>query len=279
MSGAALVTGATGFLGRALKARLERAGRTVIAPGRGELSTAAAAAELLRRAKPRTIFHLAADARPDASIDELLEPVVGIGARLAHHAREAGVERFVAAGSFFTRRSGGAEYDPVSPYAAAKKALEDLLAWYASDGLRAASVCLYDVYGPGDSRPKLLNALADSARTGRKLELTPGEQELDLLHVDDAADALIAAEAALGDAAPGRLHEWCAASGERRTLRRLLAEFKEATGLEPAAALGAKAYRPREVMRPWAGPAVPGWKPRIPLKEGLRRVYGAAARA
>jgi len=33
---------------------------------------------------------------------------------------------------------------------------------------------------------------------------------------------------------------------------------------------GARSYREREVMLPWAGPTVPGWQPCISLENGLR---------
>lgn len=233
---------------------------------------------IFARHKPATVFHLAAaGAKGSEDLDEIVDANVRLGAQLADAACLSGVECFIAAGSYFTRRGGTDAYQPVSLYAAAKKAFEALLTYYVqAHGLKAAVLCLYDIYGPDDPRPKLLNLLAESARTGRELKLSPGDQELDLLHVDDAAAAFLAAEAALGrETGPG-LKEWCASSGQRLSVRALVELFCARTGLAPRVKFGGKPYRAREVMRPWSGPPVPAWAPRVPLPEGLGRVYGLA---
>ena len=281
-----LVTGATGFLGRALTRRLLALGRPVVALTRAgsDLSSlkdavvelydgdGARLLSIVEERKPETVFHLAAAS--EGGVDEIVKANVLLGAQLAEACVKAGVEKLIAAGTFFTRRSGGDDYDPVSLYAATKKAQEAVFDYYVrAHGLKAAIVCLYDLYGPGDERPKLLNLLARSA-AGPELALSPGDQELDVVHVDDAVEALLAAEKA---ASPGPLREWCASSGKRVTVKRLVELFRRETGLSPKVAFGAKPYRDREVMKPWAGVPVPGWKPAIPLEEGLRRVYGGKA--
>jgi hypothetical protein len=45
---------------------------------------------------------------------------------------------------------------------------------------------------------------------------------------------------------------------------------EQATGTALAASWGARPYRAREVMTPWAGgEPLPGWRAAIPLEEGL----------
>lgn len=293
----AVVTGASGFLGRALATRLKADGREVIALLRDGSDdsklrgievmrhdgTTGDLRRLLEKAGAETVFHLAAfvagDARPEEDLEPLIRSNVLFGAQLAEACARTGAFKLVSAGTYYERR-GGAGYDPVSLYAATKRAMNDLLEYYArATKVRAASLVLYDTYGPGDERPKLLNLLAQHAASGEPLKLSPGEQRLDLLHADDACSAFLAAEKALSSSSELGVHEWCASSGERVTLRQLVSLFEEATGLKVPAELGGKPYREREVMHPYQGPQVPGWKAEIPLKEGLRRVYGAKARA
>lgn len=295
---AVLVTGASGFLGKALVRRLVRDGRPVIAVLRPDSDptglemavierhdgTTTDLRRIVEKHRPETVFHLAtlcsSDTRSEDEIEPLIRSNVLFGVQLAEACVRAGTTKFINAGTYYERRGGIETYDPVSLYAATKKAFRDLLEYYANaTSLRVATMTLYDTYGPGDERPKLLNLLSRHAASGEPISLSPGEQLIDLIHADDASAAFLRVETLLGEASEPRAKEWCAVSGERRTLRALVALFKEATGLSPDVRFGAKAYRDREVMKPWQGETVPGWKPVIPLKEGLRLVYGAAARA
>lgn len=291
----ALVSGASGFLGKNLVRRLLDDGRPVVAvlrrdsDGAGLVGaalerhdgTTADLRRIVEKHRPGSVFHLAALISGEQSTDEV-EPLVRsnvlFGVQLAEACATAGAVKFVNVGTYFERRSGSETYDPVSLYAATKRAFRDILEYYAiATPLRAATVTLYDTYGPGDRRPKLLNLLASHAASGEPILLSPGEQLLDMLHIDDVCAAMLRAEALLGETGEPRAREWCASSGERVSLRSLVDIFKEATGLSPEVRFGGRPYREREVMTPWLGEPVPGWKPGIPLKEGLRRVYGAAA--
>jgi nucleoside-diphosphate-sugar epimerase len=293
----ALVTGASGFLGRNLVRLLLASGRPVVAVLREDSNDIGLSGamverhdgstdrlvEIVKAYKPETAFHLAAlvaGEKDEPPIEPLIRSNVLLGTQLAEACLQGRCHKLVAAGTYFERKSGTEAYDPVSLYAATKRAYRDILEYYArATPLRAAVVSLYDVYGPNDGRPKLLNLLAQTAASGETLKMSPGEQRLDLVHVDDAAAALLKAERALSEQTEPVLREWCAASGERVSLKRLVELFAESTGLAPKIEFGGRPYREREVMNPYLGELVPGWKPEIPLKEGLRRVYGAAARA
>ena len=99
----------------------------------------------------------------------------------------------------YSQHYGGRAYSPVSLYAATKQAFQDILQFYCEvRGLRAVTLELPDTYGPDDKRPKLFSLLDRVARSGETLQMSPGEQLLDLLHVDDvvhgyevAADGLL----------------------------------------------------------------------------------------
>ena len=97
------------------------------------------------------------------------------------------------------------------------------------------------------------------------MEMTDGSQLIDLVHVDDAVDALLAT--AVAPAGP----TYGARGDGAITLRELVDRFQHATGLTLDVRWGARPARPREMLRPWmtADPP-PGWSPRVRLDDGLR---------
>ena len=159
-------------------------------------------------------------------------------------------------------------------YAATKQAFEALLAFYAETAaLRAVTLRLFDTYGPGGRRQKLFRLLATCAREGTELAMSAREQLLDVVYIDDVVQALLlAAQRVLSAQAPA--HEiYAVGSGQPRPLREVVEQYGRACGRPLRVQWGARPYRPREVMVPWAaGRPVPGWRPRVGLEEGLRRM-------
>lgn len=47
------------------------------------------------------------------------------------------------------------------------------------------------MYGENDKRPKLLNKLCQIAGTQQTLDISPGEQMLDLIHISDVCSAYL----------------------------------------------------------------------------------------
>lgn len=285
----ALVTGATGFVGRHLVRRLVADGWSVDALVRGPGREVAEGARahpvpvdvdgliaLVADLRPVTCFHLATAFRGvhvPADIAPMVEANVGFGTMLAEAVSRAGDCRFVNTGTVW-QHYDARPYSPVSLYAATKQALADVLVFYAEvEGLDVVTLELTDTYGPGDTRPKLLPVLARAAHEGTTLELTDGTQLIDLLHVSDAVSALLAA----ADAEPGATYG--ASSGGAITLRELVERFESVTGCSVDARWGVRPSRPREMLRPWmvSGPP-PGWAPAVSLEDGIRELVEAASR-
>jgi nucleoside-diphosphate-sugar epimerase len=113
--------------------------------------------------------------------------------------------------------------------------------------------------------------LIDSALSGDPLDLSPGEQILDLTHVDDIVSAFrIAAERQLASGEP--LFDDFLVSGERVSIRELIFTVSEAIGRPVPARLGALPYRAREVMVPVCASGdrrLPGWTAKRRLAEAL----------
>lgn len=133
MSGNIVVTGASGFIGRALVTRLERDGRGVVALSRAELATRDGTLES-RIASASCIVHLAARAHKKGR-DAEFEADVALTQFLARLAAATGVQRFVHMSSIgvlgastsdgpFTEATRPA---PAEPYARAKLRAEQAL--------------------------------------------------------------------------------------------------------------------------------------------------------
>jgi nucleoside-diphosphate-sugar epimerase len=193
----------------------------------------------------------------------------------------AGCTRFVNTGTYW-QHCNSAGYEPVDLYAATKQAFEDLLLYYHRvRGLSCVTLKLYDNYGPEDPRRKIVNLLIDSCLGGAPLDLSPGEQILDLTHIEDVTDAFMATADFVG-AAPAPIWDIGFVSGERMRLKDLVAAVQAACG-SPAPspiALGKRPYRTREIMEPVAGPAgaaLAGWTPRRRLAESLPSLIACRA--
>ena len=285
----ALVTGSTGFVGSHLVRRLTAEGWSVSRLLRDDLETATplagvddrrwdgstgGAVAAVAAAAPDVVFHLAAlfvAEHVTADVAPLVESNVLVGAQVAEAMLRAGCRLMVNTGTSWQRDAAGA-YGPVCLYAATKQAFEDLLDYYVSaEGFAAITLRLYDTYGPNDVRPKLVNALAAAQRSGTPLALSPGEQLVDLVHVDDVAAAFALAGRRLLDGGSG--HErFDVATGDLRSLREVVAAYGAAAGRPVPVRWGARPYRRREVMTPPAGTPLPGWQAQVSLDDGFRRL-------
>jgi nucleoside-diphosphate-sugar epimerase len=287
----ALVTGATGFVGAHLVRRLAAAGWDVHALVRprsdlGRLGPSVAHTHthdgttegligIVGAARPGIVIHLASlflAQHTPADVARLVASNVLFGTQLAEAMARHGVTRLLNTGTAW-QHFENRDYSPVNLYAATKQAFDAVLQYYVeAHGLRAVTLELYDTYGPDDPRPKLLTLLRQTASGQRLLAMSPGEQLLDLVHIDDVTEAYwLAAECLLADRVEG--HErYAVSSGAPRPLRDVVAVFEEAAGVSVPIRWGGRPYRPREVMRPWdRGRPVPGWRPRVGLLDGFRQ--------
>jgi len=298
----ALVTGATGFIGSRLVGHLLEDGWRVGALGRAQSLEAMprgvgrihyrgdteGVVEALQGFRPDAVFHLASqfvvEHRPE-QVEELIASNVLLGTQLLEGMKASGCTVLVNAGTAWQHLRerepwDGAGYRPVNLYAATKQAFEDIAAYYVETaGLRAVMLQLYDTYGPGDRRRKLVRVLLEAAATGTKLKMSAGEHLLDMVHVDDVCRAFVQAAAVAESMTLPGMQVYAVSGGERRSLRGMVEAVEEATGQKLEVEYGAQAYRTREVMHPWEGPQLPGWRPLIWLVEGLQAMAGSGADA
>jgi len=220
--------------------------------------------ELVQELKPDAIFHLASiHVEPDNFDDmmSMVETNVRVGTALLHGA--AACERkpvLVNAGSYW-QFTEDEEYSPKTFYAATKQAFHDLMLYFCRcHDVRAMTLVLYDSFGRDDTRPKLWTKLLH-APGGSRFPLTEGRQYIELVHVEDIADAFIHAAGMLmgGEGLNG---SYAVRSEERVTLREMLERWHRRAGLDLELEWGAIPYWSGQVFHPWRGEMLPGWYPK-----------------
>lgn len=231
---------------------------------------------LLAEHKPDIIVHTAAamDGGDDIkSAQNLIETNILKPACLLAAAKASGVRGFITVGTAWQHYDDAA-FNPVNLYAASKQGLDDILRYYAEAGMMAASLHMFDTYGPNDPRPKLVNLLFKLAQSGETLAMSPGEQEIDLIHTHDAARAFVmTVEQMLSGTHQGFVN-YAVSGGNPMPLKQLAALAQEISGKKINIEWGGREYRPREVMKTWrTGKAVPGWQPQVSVRDGLTAIW------
>jgi nucleoside-diphosphate-sugar epimerase len=290
-----LVTGAAGFVGRTLVSLLKRAGHepfALVRPGTDVACLDAlkipyyrddGVAKLSEGLRPFVPFdgviHLASffvSAHNEGDVSHLIESNVLFPARVIDAAVNLGAHWFIQTDTTWQHYNGKA-YSPVDLYAATKQAFDSVIQFYRETApVRFAALALSDTYGPNDTRPKLLNLWCKIAGTTQTMQMSSGLQRMELLYVDDIAEAfrLLAEHLGTGAAVP----DWpyTLDTGRYPTLREVALIFEKVTGKRLPIEWGARPMRPREMMIPWhSGLSVPGWRPATTLEDGIAKVYAS----
>lgn len=289
-----LVTGATGFVGRAVLPAVVGRFDEVHAVARNrpaespdgvvfhpaDVLDPVQAARLFAEVRPTHLLHLAWVAKPGAfwtspeNLDWLAASV-----RLLRAFAEAGGRRFVGVGTV-------AEYDwtalppdglcdesatplrPATLYGSAKDALCRTLAAFAKTaGLSWAWGRLFWLHGPHEPPGRLVSSVADALRSGWPAECSAGTQRRDFLHTSDAAAALAALTASPVEGVVN------IGSGRAVAVADLVTRFAERLGRPDLLRLGARPTPPGEppviaaTTRRLCDEV--GWSPRLGWEEGI----------
>jgi nucleoside-diphosphate-sugar epimerase len=209
-----LVTGASGFIGRACVGPLVARGFEVHAVSarpprdpdpraawhRHDLLAAGEAERLVDAVRPTHLLHMAWYAVPGKywTAPENTDWAAASTA-LAQAFARAGGRRFVGAGTCAEYAPSDRPCDerttPLAPttlYGASKQAVRAAVAALATDRFSSAWGRIFFLYGPHEDPSRLVPSVINALLDGREARCTAGTQVRDFMHVDDVGDAFAA---------------------------------------------------------------------------------------
>ncbi|DAB29788.1 MAG TPA: hypothetical protein CFH84_07505 [Sulfurimonas sp. UBA12504] len=210
-------------------------------------------------------------------IENLLSSNVKFGTELLEVSKISNVKWFINTGTFW-QNFENKDYNPVNLYAATKEAFEIMARYYTqTSDLIFTTIKLNDTFGKNDTRNKVFNLWNKIAISGEVLEMSAGEQIIDISYIEDVISAY---ELLINHLNSDKKDEfqsktYVVTSSEQMSLKELSKVFEEATNTKLNIIWGGREYRDREVLVPYnQGEIVPSWKQKFTLKEAIQETIG-----
>lgn len=225
--------------------------------------------------QPSCVFHLASNfiaEHTSNQIDSLISSNITFGLHILEAMKEAGVQRLINTGTSW-QHFNNEDYNPVCLYAATKQAFESLIEYYVkAENFKVITLKLFDTYGETDTRPKLINLLNKFADEQTELNMSPGEQMLNLVHISDVCEAFGVAYNQVTNQKVAIHQNYTIANSKSHQLKEVIAIFEKVTNKKIKVVWGGKPYRKREVMQLWDnGENLSNWRAVVNLEEGLKK--------
>ncbi len=193
-----LITGSSGFIGQKLVVELYKNGHEifVLLHSSNSLSIKNVKSINIQNQfwekevldfSPQFVFHLAGKSYYPNSFEEkegLWEANVHFGNTLLDVVLKIPNTIFVNFNTSLAYK--GSELFPYTYYALTKSCFYQTLAFFASQNKIAVfNLVLFNIYGKGDTTKRALNYILDSLAQSEVIAMSPGDQQLDFVHIDD----------------------------------------------------------------------------------------------
>lgn len=284
-----LVTGATGFVGQHLLPCLQKQGHEVFALVRPSTDGSKVftnhlyvfeddvihLASYLKENQIDGIVHLAslyiAEHKPE-QIKSLVLSNVYLGTAIMEAAVKGNVKWFLNTGTIWQNYNVAPysnKFCPVNLYAASKQAFVDMARFYTETfNIRFCTLKLCDTYGANDTRRKIFALFEQIAKTGECLKMSPGEQKLDIVHIDDVVVGFVKLAEMLNEG-EALQDEYVLSCGKQMSLKEWAKLYAKRKGVNLNIEWGGRPYRIREVMNPYKGNVLPNWIPQKTIDDIL----------
>lgn len=273
-----LVTGASGFIGRALCRALRAEGHELLELSRrdGDISEQ----ETLSEVGPRQhVFHLAGRTFVPDSWDDPLSfhraNLLGTGNVLEYCRRHGARLTFVSAYLY-----GLPDRFPVweqctprpnNPYALSKYFAEQMCEFYAAyHRLDVTVIRPFNVFGPGQKDNFLIPHIVNQVIARQTIQIKDLAPRRDYIYIDDLVDALVRTLDG-----PGGYNVINIGSGQSLSVRQLIDAIQRIAGTD-LSVVSADEVRPNEIDDVYADIAkargLLGWSPRLSFQQGIQRM-------
>lgn len=242
--------------------------------------------EKLRAASPDGVIHLAAflsSADDAATIDQLIDANIRFGTHLLDALKGRPLRFFINTGSFAEYNGNDVKMpEPAYLYAATKTAFRPILQYYQRlMGFRLLHVIPYTIYGRSGDAKKLIDYIYEALDAAVPVNMSPGEQVLDLIHIDDVIRFYLQL-LKHPDALTGSTGVFHLGTGTGTSPRQLCGILEKATGKKANINWGGRPYRDLDTMYAVAPPdslaGRIGWKAEISIEQGIQQDYNTIKR-
>ena len=284
-----LITGATGFIGKALALSLSQLGAQIFGVSRsmqttdsgdyswacGDLSNLADTRRIFLTSRPHVVFHLASEVVGARGIDYIgstLQSNLVSAVNILICATEQNCDRVVLAGSMEEPAEDENPAIPSSPYAAAKWSASGYARMFnALYGTPVVVAKIFMTYGPGQrDEQKLIPYVVRSLLDGKTPLVSAGQRPVDWIYLEDVVEGLSRCGNTKG--IDGKHLDL--GTGKNTTVREVVEKLGAIAAPHIAISFGAVPDRIYETVRTanTEGTFIAlGWRASIDLETGLRR--------
>lgn len=228
---------------------------------------------ILKNSKPDIVCHLAGIsvyAHKLKDVGQLINSNILFGNQLVESMIRNNIFNLINTGTYW-QNYNDKHYNPTCLYAATKQAYIDILKFYVeSSKLNVITLKLFDNYGPNDNRNKLFSFINKSINNNDLINMSPGDQLMDMVYISDLIDAYLISIKKLTSSKINGYKEFFLSTDNRISLKNLVNTFLKITNQKAKINWGGRKYREREIMFPiTAKDKLPGWNPKVSIEKGI----------
>jgi nucleoside-diphosphate-sugar epimerase len=187
--------------------------------------------------------------------------------------RTARAQTIVLNASTYIQNFEGETGRTVDSYAAAKERLSKFLQKQSLiSGFRTKDLFFFTIYGLGDRSNHLVPLLLEAARSGNRIQLSPGDQLMNLLYVNDATQNILNCISEQNELHYSKNYVW---AEKYVTVKQLTSEIESVTSRKIHCEWGAREYAGHEMMNPWSIPMsqLTNFVAPTSLVEGISKIW------
>jgi len=231
----------------------------------------------IKATKLDIVIHLASyltSSDDELALHNLLESNITFGTQLLNALSGSNLQYFFNTGTFAEYLSNNpSQTEPAYLYAATKTAFRSILQYYqAIIGFKTINVIPYTIYGGKDSQRKLIDIIYDSLDNDNTVQMSPGEQMLDFIHIDDVVDFYVQLINNVSNI-KSKYSEIHLGTGTGTSPRMMAGMLETITGKTANINWGGLAYRKRDTMysvvTTYKASDYFDWQPKIDVKKGV----------